>query len=153
MPLLAINADGEPLPELMVKGLSQSRNQFRFLEMQKQIVLSNFDQTIFGPQPSNSQRMPTKDVWAAMHRQSGVPFAEGTHWFTNIGHLVTYGSAYCKFLHRGMRYLSCERMKRSILFLSVSCNLHLDKDQKLNHLSFFNALFFFLDATYHCATF
>lgn len=99
LPLLAINADGEPLPESMIKGLSQSRNQFRFLEMQKQIVLSKFDQTIFGPQPFDSQRMSTKEVWAAMHRQSGVPFAEGTHWYTNIGHLVTYGSAYYGYLY------------------------------------------------------
>jgi len=100
LPLLATNADGEPLPESMVQGLSQSRNQFRFLEMQNQIVLSNFDQTIFGPQlQSNDQGMPTKDVWAAMHRQSGVPFADNTHWFTNVGHLVTYGAGYYGYLY------------------------------------------------------
>lgn len=100
LPLLATNSSGEPLPESMVRELSQSRNQFRFLEMQNQIVLSNFDQTIFGPQPQSSdQRMPTKDVWAAMHRQSGVPFADNTHWFTNVGHLVTYGAGYYGYLY------------------------------------------------------
>lgn len=100
LPLLATNANGEPLPESMVRGLSQSRNQFRFLEMQNQIVLSNFDQTIFGPQvQSSDQRTPTKDVWASMHRQSGVPFAENTHWFTNVGHLVTYGAGYYGYLY------------------------------------------------------
>lgn len=100
LPLLATNANGEPLPESMVEGLSQSRNQFRFLEMQNQIVLSNFDQTIFGPQSQSSdQRVPTKDVWAAMHQQSGVPFANNTHWFTNVGHLVTYGAGYYGYLY------------------------------------------------------
>lgn len=83
----------------MAKQLSQSRGQFRFLEMQKQIVLSNFDQAIFGPQQPGAPRTPTKDVWAAMHRERGVPFAEGTHWFTNIGHLVTYGSGYYGYLY------------------------------------------------------
>jgi len=100
LPHLATNANGEPLPASMAKQLSQSRSQFRFLEMQKQIVLSNFDQTIFGPRQSNGGPRPaTKDVWTAMHRQSGVPFAEGTHWFTNIGHLVTYGAGYYGYLY------------------------------------------------------
>jgi intermediate peptidase len=98
LPLLATNANGEPLPESMARGLSQSRHQFRFLEMQNQIVLSNFDQTIFGP-PSSDQKIPTMDVWAAMHRQSGVPFADNTHWFTNVGHLVTYGAGYYGYLY------------------------------------------------------
>lgn len=97
LPILATNANGEPLPESMALGLSQSRNQFRFLEMQNQIVLSNFDQTIFGPRLQSG--MPTKDVWAAMHKQSGVPFAENTHWFTNVGHLVTYGAGYYGYLY------------------------------------------------------
>ena len=63
-------------------------------------MLSNFDQTIFGPQSQSSdQRVPTKDVWAAMHQQSGVPFANNTHWFTNVGHLVTYGAGYYGYLY------------------------------------------------------
>ena len=97
LPLLATNSNGEPLPESMAQGLSQSRNQFRFIEMQNQIVLSNFDQAIFGP--SGDQRTPTKDIWAAVHKQSGVPFAENTHWFTNVGHLVTYGAGYYGYLY------------------------------------------------------
>jgi intermediate peptidase len=100
LPLLATNENGEPLPESMVEALSQSRNQFRFLEMQNQIVLSKFDQTIFGGNMNNNnQRISTKDTWAAMHRQSGVPFADNTHWFTNVGHLVTYGAGYYGYLY------------------------------------------------------
>jgi intermediate peptidase len=100
LPLLATNENGEPLPESMVEALSQSRNQFRFLEMQNQIVLSKFDQTIFGGNNNaNGQRISTKDTWAAMHRQSGVPLADNTHWFTNVGHLVTYGAGYYGYLY------------------------------------------------------
>jgi len=100
VPLLAQTSEGDPLPDSMVRKLSQSRNQFRFLEMQNQIVLSNFDQTIFGPQlHSTDKRIPTKDIWAAMHQQCGVPFAKDTHWFTNVGHLVTYGAGYYGYLY------------------------------------------------------
>ena len=48
---------------------------------------------------NNNQRISTKDTWAAMHRQSGVPFADNTHWFTNVGHLVTYGAGYYGYLY------------------------------------------------------
>mmetsp|Transcript_9576 Transcript_9576/g.23861 ORF Transcript_9576/g.23861 Transcript_9576/m.23861 type:complete len:737 (-) Transcript_9576:6648-8858(-) len=95
LPLLACKPNGEPLPESMATNLAKSRNQFRFIEMQNQIVLSKFDQTIFGPRHG----VPTRDVWAAMHQQSGVPFAENTHWFTNVGHLVTYGAGYYGYLY------------------------------------------------------
>mmetsp|Transcript_42727 Transcript_42727/g.49303 ORF Transcript_42727/g.49303 Transcript_42727/m.49303 type:complete len:755 (+) Transcript_42727:24-2288(+) len=95
LPMLATNENGEPLPESMIQALSQSRNQFRFLEMQNQIVLSKFDQTIFG----SKNKMSTKDTWASIHRQSGVPCELNTHWFTNIGHLVTYGAGYYGYLY------------------------------------------------------
>jgi len=95
LPQLAQKANGQPIPEDMAKSLSQSRNQFRFIEMQNQIVLSRFDQTIFGPRHG----VPTREVWAAVHQQSGVPFAENTHWFTNVGHLVTYGAGYYGYLY------------------------------------------------------
>jgi intermediate peptidase len=95
LPLLAMTVDGEPLPGSMVQALSRSRNQFRFLEMQNQIVLATFDQFIFGPSQGTSPR----ELWSKIHRQNGVPFADGTHWFTNVGHLVTYGAGYYGYLY------------------------------------------------------
>ena len=101
LPILATNENGEPLPTPMINALVRSRNQFRSLEMQNQIVLSKFDHYIFGGGNSNKNNniMSTKDAWATMHRQSGVPFADGTHWFTNVGHLVTYGAGYYGYLY------------------------------------------------------
>jgi intermediate peptidase len=85
LPLLATNENGESIPTELVRALRRSRNQFRFLEMQSQIVLSNFDQIIFGARPDNSSIMPPSKIWAEIHRMNQVPFAEGTHWFTNVG--------------------------------------------------------------------
>jgi intermediate peptidase len=97
-PLLTKNAQREPIPREMMQALVKSRNQFRFLEMQNQIVLASFDQILFGPQHNTKQHSPTH-VWEAIHRQNGVPFASGTHWFTNVGHLVTYGAGYYGYLY------------------------------------------------------
>jgi Zn-dependent oligopeptidase len=84
----------------MIQAMVHSRNQFRCLEMQNQIVLSMFDQEIFGEKnkitPSNTT---TKDIWASLHRQNNSPFADGSHWFTNVGHLVTYGGGYYGYLY------------------------------------------------------
>jgi intermediate peptidase len=99
LPLLATNQNGEPIPEHMVQALRRSRNQFRFLEMQSQIVLSNFDQIIFGSRRGNSSLLSPSKIWAEIHRLNQVPFAEGTHWFTNVGHLVTYGAGYYGYLY------------------------------------------------------
>jgi intermediate peptidase len=98
--LLAINPRGEVIPESMMTALAHSRNQFRFLEMKNQVVLASFDQTIFGPKNTHdgSRRSP-QDVWAAAHRENGVPFADNTHYFTNVGHLVTYGAGYYGYLY------------------------------------------------------
>jgi mitochondrial intermediate peptidase len=104
LPLLATNARGEVIPDAMKKALAESRNQFRFLEMQNQIVLAKFDQVIFGPKGrdgygGNGPRQAPREIWAAAHRENGVPFAAGTHWFTNVGHLVTYGAGYYGYLY------------------------------------------------------
>jgi intermediate peptidase len=96
LPILAQNERGDPIPESLLKALVKSRNQFRCLEMQNQIVLSTFDQQIFG---ANKSCNSTQDIWATLHRQHGVPYADGTHWYTNVGHLVTYGAGYYGYLY------------------------------------------------------
>lgn len=96
LPMLAQNQTGTPIPDSILKPLVQSRNQFRCLEMQNQVVLSLFDQHIFGEH--NSSKTP-QEIWASLHREHGVPYADGTHWFTNVGHLVTYGAGYYGYLY------------------------------------------------------
>jgi mitochondrial intermediate peptidase len=94
---------GEPIPADITLALSKSRTQFRFLEMQNQLVLASFDQAIFGTQPTNSPDMAhPMQVWETVHLHRNVPFASGTHWFTNVGHLVTYGAGYYGYLYSQM---------------------------------------------------
>ncbi|KAG7374007.1 peptidase M3 family protein [Nitzschia inconspicua] len=99
--LAKLDKTGEPIPPEMIAALARSRNQFRFLEMQNQIVLATFDQAVFGAHMStgiSGAHNPMR-LWEAIHRQYNVPFASGTHWFTNVGHLVTYGSGYYGYLY------------------------------------------------------
>jgi intermediate peptidase len=98
LPILAKDADGEPMPASLVQALVDSRNQFRSLEMQNQIVLSKFDQQIFGG-PANQGNTTTQESWGSLHREHQVPFAEGSHGYTNVGHLVTYGAGYYGYLY------------------------------------------------------
>jgi intermediate peptidase len=96
LPLLARTSSGKPIPESLLKPLVQSRHQFRSLEIQSQILLAAFDQQIFGEY--GKEKSTTQDIWSCLHHQYGVPFAEGTHWYTNVGHLVTYGAGYYGYL-------------------------------------------------------
>jgi intermediate peptidase len=95
LPQLARTASGEPIPESMIQSLRESHKLFKCLEMQNQIVLAMFDQHIFGAPSSAS----TTDIWSGLHRQHAVPYAEGTHWHSNVGHLVTYGAGYYGYLY------------------------------------------------------
>ncbi|KAL3944916.1 MAG: hypothetical protein SGBAC_001007 [Bacillariaceae sp.] len=96
LPILARNENGEPIPESLLKPLVQSRNAFRCIEMQSQLVLSKFDQQIFG---ANKASQTTQQIWDALHHEHAVPHADGSHWYTNVGHLVTYGAGYYGYLY------------------------------------------------------
>lgn len=87
---------GEHISEGAVSSLISSRNAFRALEVQTQIVYSRFDQEIFGPQAGHAS---TTDIFARLHREHAVPYAPGTHWHSRFGHLVTYGSGYYSYLY------------------------------------------------------
>lgn len=90
-------ATGETIPEHVVEKLLQSRNEFRCIETQNQILYSLFDQALFGvPDPN---RESTTELFARLHRENNVPYAEGTHWHSRFGHLVTYGAGYYGYLY------------------------------------------------------
>lgn len=86
---------GEHISERAVASLIASRNAFRALEVQTQIVYSRFDQEIFGPRAGQAS---TTDVFARLHKEYAVPYSPGTHWHSRFGHLVTYGSGYYGYL-------------------------------------------------------
>lgn len=88
---------GEPIPGDIVRKLLQSRNEFRCIETQNQILYALFDQALFGvPDPN---RMSTTELFAQLHRENNVPYADGTHWHSRFGHLVTYGAGYYGYLY------------------------------------------------------
>eukprot|EP00797_Seminavis_robusta_P018285 Sro273_g105090.1 intermediate peptidase (325) ;mRNA; r:23300-24274 len=97
---------GEPIPEELVTRLQQSRNAFYAIERQNQILYALFDQQIFGssvPRDGDLSKSPavsdTTEIFAGLHREHGVPYAEGTHWHSRFGHLVTYGASYYGYLY------------------------------------------------------
>lgn len=97
LPILCQSAaTGQVLPDQTIKQLVTSRSKFRCLEMQSQIILSKFDQEIFG-----GPAVPGRpgELWQELHKQHQVPVLAGTHWYTNVGHFVTYGAGYYGYLY------------------------------------------------------
>jgi intermediate peptidase len=98
LPIMARHyATGEVISEDTVQKLIKSRNQFRCIETQSQILYALFDQALFGV--PNPNRGSTTDLFAKLHRENNVPYAEGTHWHSRFGHLVTYGAGYYGYLY------------------------------------------------------
>jgi intermediate peptidase len=104
--ILARDPEGNPMPQDKIQALVASRTAFRCLEMQNQILLSSFDQEIFGANyhdsgssKSTSSSSTPLQIWEGLHQQHHVPYAQGTHWYSNVGHLVTYGAGYYGYLY------------------------------------------------------
>ena len=89
---------GDPIPKEVVTDLLRSRNAFRSVEVQNQLVYSAFDQALFGERQSPSP-VSTTDLFRRLHGDHGVPHADGTHWHSRFGHLVTYGAGYYGYLY------------------------------------------------------
>eukprot|EP00934_Nitzschia_sp_Nitz4_P007891 Nitzschia sp. Nitz4//scaffold80_size88189//11379//13514//NITZ4_005080-RA/size88189-processed-gene-0.11-mRNA-1//1//CDS//3329558609//7881//frame0 len=89
-------ATGESLAPEIIQKLVASRKMFRCVEMQNQIVLSKFDQEIFGGPAVEGK---PQALWNALHKQHNIPVMDGSHWFTNVGHFVTYGAGYYGYLY------------------------------------------------------
>jgi len=86
---------GNVIPEKMIQLLLQTRQEFKSIELQNQILYSRFDQALFGL-PIDSTSI---EIFASLYRQHNIPYANGTHWHTRFGHLVTYGAGYYGYLY------------------------------------------------------
>ena len=87
---------GEVIPDELIFQLQQSRQEFKSLELQNQILYARFDQTLFGPPIANKT---STEIFANQYQQLGIPYADGTHWHTRFSHLVTYGAGYYGYLY------------------------------------------------------
>ena len=86
---------GAIISDSMISSLLKSRHSFRGIDIQTQIIYARFDQELFATPPSNS----TAAIFDGLHKAYGVPYAEGTHWYSRFGHLVTYGAGYYGYLY------------------------------------------------------
>ena len=93
---------GSAIPDELVAKLRQSRYDFHAIERQNQILYALFDQQIFGipDLPSSSkEKVDTTAIFANLHKQHNVPYADGSHWHSRFGHLITYGAGYYGYLY------------------------------------------------------
>ena len=91
---------GMPMSERRARYLALSHSDFRGIEIQTQIVHSKFDQALFGHTPCSPSLggCSSTEMFQRLHEEAGVPCANGTHWHTKFGHLVTYGAGYYGYL-------------------------------------------------------
>jgi len=95
---------GAVIPPDLVDRLRQSRYQYHAIERQNQCLYAVFDQKIHGVPilpagAAPNARVNTTEIFATLQREHGVPYAEGTHWHSRFGHLVTYGAGYYGYLY------------------------------------------------------
>lgn len=88
---------GQDMPEHMIEQLRKSRYEYHSIERQNQIIYAMFDQRLFGAK--DSSRRSTAEIFEQLHRDCGLPFCPGTHWYSRFGHLITYGAGYYGYLY------------------------------------------------------
>ncbi|XP_020684263.2 mitochondrial intermediate peptidase, mitochondrial isoform X1 [Dendrobium catenatum] len=89
---------GEVIPEKLVDSMNRARNMFSAMELQRQILYSLIDLTLFGEQPASP--MDTISIVADLKRQCTTwKHVEGTHWHTRFSHLINYGAGYYSYLY------------------------------------------------------
>lgn len=65
-------------------------------------VYAMFDQLIFGLPEKWQSAGSTSDLFAKLHHENGLLFANGTHWHSKFGHLVSYGAGYYSYLNASL---------------------------------------------------
>ena len=58
-------------------------------------MYAEFDRRIFS---ADGDGRTSLEIFADLNAEFGVPYMEGTHWFTNFGHLSSYGGVYYSYL-------------------------------------------------------
>ncbi|XP_006854483.3 probable mitochondrial intermediate peptidase, mitochondrial isoform X1 [Amborella trichopoda] len=89
---------GDTIPEKLVASMNGAKRMFAATELQRQILFSVMDQTLFG-EPTPSPR-DTVAIVAELKRQyTSWRHVEGTHWHTRFSHLINYGAGYYSYLY------------------------------------------------------
>lgn len=85
------------IPDITVEQLRRQRYEFNGIEKLNQIIYAQFDQRLHSAPPSGNDTSTA--IFARLHHEHGVPYAEGTHWHSRFGHLVSYGAGYYGYLY------------------------------------------------------
>jgi len=91
----AVNGAGEVVKKDILDSIKEEGKFFEGIDTTTQILYSEMDQQLFG---ANGNELDSSVVLGELHKNYAMPFATGTHWQTQFGHLVTYGGSYYSYL-------------------------------------------------------
>ncbi|KWU44347.1 mitochondrial intermediate peptidase [Rhodotorula sp. JG-1b] len=89
---------GHALPESVFSSLLSERSRFSALETSSQIMMAALDQEYHAASVANSGFDSTATLADIQKRYHVIPYAEGTAWQTQFGHLFGYGATYYSYL-------------------------------------------------------
>ncbi|GMI39922.1 hypothetical protein TrCOL_g4272 [Triparma columacea] len=85
----------EVVSHVTEKYAGRGEGRWRGIERYTQAMYSEFDQRCFGVKGEGRGGL---DIWRGVNEEFGVPYMEGTHWYTGFGHLSSYGGVYYSYL-------------------------------------------------------
>lgn len=89
---------GHALPESVFSSLLSERSRFSALETSSQIMMAALDQEYHAASVANSGFDSTATLADIQKRYHVIPYAKGTAWQTQFGHLFGYGATYYSYL-------------------------------------------------------
>ncbi|GJN93960.1 hypothetical protein Rhopal_007021-T1 [Rhodotorula paludigena] len=88
---------GHPLPDSVFSALLKERSRFSALETSSQIMMAALDQSYHSAAVGDSLDS-TAALAEVQKRYHVIPYAAGTAWQTQFGHLFGYGATYYSYL-------------------------------------------------------
>ena len=89
----------EPIPDAMISALRKSRNIFRSIESQQQVVFALTDLELHN-QTSELSSKSIADLAATIQNEHSMfKPVSGTNWELRFGHFVGYGATYYSYLY------------------------------------------------------
>jgi intermediate peptidase len=89
---------GHPLPAEVFSAVLNERNKFSALETSSQVMMAALDQAYHAPLASDGKFDSTTTLEDVQKKYHVVPYAPGTAWQTQFGHLFGYGATYYSYL-------------------------------------------------------
>ncbi|GAA5862788.1 hypothetical protein JCM3774_001921 [Rhodotorula dairenensis] len=89
---------GHSLPESVFSSLLAERSRFSALETSSQIMMAALDQEYHAASVADSGFNSTATLADIQRRYHVIPYAKGTAWQTQFGHLFGYGATYYSYL-------------------------------------------------------